>query len=145
MRGARTTAAIVLTLVVVSSGLLWSAPRTTAPSSIELNGPSISTAADGAIWPTLGDWVSFSVTYPKQAEHFGPRIQVLCYQNEQIVYGEAGPYYQDFQLGAASSDWLRNGGTAECVADLYYWSYNGGQKFNFLATTSFTAGGSNTN
>jgi hypothetical protein len=32
-------------------------------------------------------------------------------------------------------------GPAECHADLFYWSYNGGQKFNQLATTTFNADG----
>jgi hypothetical protein len=27
------------------------------------------------------------------------------------------------------------------VADLYYWSYQGGQKFNWLASVEFDAGG----
>jgi len=66
----------------------------------------------------------------------------MCYQNGTLVYGEAGPYYHAFQLGGASSDWLNNSpGPATCVADLYYWSYQGGQKFNWLASVQFDAGG----
>ena len=66
----------------------------------------------------------------------------MCYQNGTLVYGEAGPYYHTFQLGGASSDWLNNSpGPATCVADLYYWSYQGGQKFNWLASVQFDAGG----
>ena len=127
---------------------LTAAPRTaTTAATIALNVPTTQLAAftatgDATIWPALGDSVTFAVTYPKTVEKYGPRIQVLCYQDGALVYGEAGPYYQSFLLGGASSDWLNNSpGPASCVADLYYWSYQGGQKFNWLASVEFSAGG----
>jgi hypothetical protein len=127
---------------------LAAAPRTSSPATIALNVPSsqvtafTGTSGSATIYPSLGDSVTFSVTYPKTVEKFGPRIQVLCYQNGTLVYGEAGPYYQAFLLGGASSNWLNNSpGPANCVADLYYWSYQGGQKFNWLASVEFEAGG----
>ena len=135
-----------LSAFVLFGATLVAAPRTTTPSTITLNQVSaVSTfaaAADSTIEPSLGDWVTFTVTYPKTVERFGPRIQVLCYQDGTLVYAEAGPHYQSFLLGGGSSPWLNNSpGPARCVADLYYWSYQGGQKFNWLASTEFEAGG----
>lgn len=111
--------------------------RTPTPSTITLSQPT--GAAATADWPHLGDWVNFTVTYPKSVNKYGVRIQVICYQNGNLVYGEAGPYTQSFLLGGASSEWQQLGGPADCVADLYYWSYNGGQKFNWLASADFVA------
>ena len=122
--------------------------KTSAPSSITLNVPSTQVAAftgtsqDSTIFPSIGDSVSFTVSYPKTAEKYGPRIQVICYQNGQIVYAEAGAHYQAFQLGGFSSPWLNNSpGPASCRADLFYFSYSGGEKFNLLASVEFDAGG----
>jgi hypothetical protein len=42
----------------------------------------------------------------------------MCYQGDVLVYGEAGSPDHAFQLGGASSDWLRNKGAANCKADL---------------------------
>ena len=111
--------------------------RTPTPSTINLAPPTAVAATAG--WPHLGDWVNFQVTFPKSVNKYGVRIQVICYQNGNLVYGEAGPYTQSFLLGGGSSEWLRMGGAADCTADLYYWSYNGGQKFNWLASTEFAA------
>jgi len=95
----------------------------------------------------LGDTITFTVTYPKiadQGNNSGARIQVLCYQGEVLVYGEAGPATQGFKLGGSGSRWLYefpNYG-ASCVADLFYWSYRKGrQAFNWLASTDFEASG----
>ena len=122
-----------------------SGKTTTAPATIALAQSVVTAAAtDGAtIWPSLGDTVTFAVTYPKTVEKFGPRIQVMCYQDGSLVYGEAGPWYQGFLLGGAGSLWLYDSSTqgALCIADLYYWSYQGGQKFNWLASVEFDAAG----
>ena len=126
----------------VGAVTISAAPKPVAPATIELNGLATAVATPNAIWPALGDSVNFQVTFSKSAERFGPRIQVACFQGDQLVYAEAGPYYQYFLLGGASSDWLNTSqGPAHCVADLYYWSYQGGQKFNWLASTEFEAGG----
>lgn len=132
-----------LSAFVLLGATLVAAPRTTSPSTITLNQVStFAAAADSTIEPSLGDYVSFTVTYPKTVEKFGPRIQVLCYQDGTLVFAEAGPHYQSFLLGGGSSPWLNNSpGPAHCTADLYYWSYQGGQKFNWLASTEFEAGG----
>ena len=124
---------------LVCAVTLTAAPKSTEPSTIILNTPPSSASATP--WePRLGDWVTFTVTYPKTLDHYGVRIQVLCYQNGNLVYGEAGPYDQAFLLGGAMSPWYMNDGSATCHADLYYWSYNGGQKFNPLAWVEFAAG-----
>ena len=134
---------LLIGLLVACVGVvsISAAPKAIAPATIELNVVATA-AATSTIWPSLGDSINFAVTFPKSAEKFGPRIQVACYQGDQLVYAEAGPYYQYFLLGGASSDWLNTSqGPAHCVADLYYWSYQGGQKFNWLATTEFEAAG----
>ena len=130
---------------VLSMSTVLAAPKNVAPtpSSIELILPqTLTAAAETGFWPALGDWVSFSVSYPKTVDKFGARIQVLCYQGEFLVYAEAAPATQPFLLGSGSSPWLNDyPGPARCHADLYYWSYNGGQKFNWLASTEFDAAG----
>ena len=115
------------------------APKEIIRPSITLDVPLTATVAES--WePVLGDWVSFTVTFAKQVERYGPRVQLICYQGTTLVYGEAGPYEQSFLLGGGSSIWRTVGGSANCVADLYYWSYTGGQQqFNWLASTQFTA------
>ena len=139
---------LVLSLTVFGVTVTAAPPRATSTAaSITLNVPTtqvsaFTAAGDATIYPSIGDSVTFTVTFPKTVEKYGPRIQVMCYQNGTLVYGEAGPYYHAFQLGGASSDWLNNSpGPATCVADLYYWSYQGGQKFNWLASVEFDAGG----
>jgi hypothetical protein len=123
----------------VSGISLSAAPKSGDPASIILNVPAQSGAVSTPWAPKLGDTVTFTVSYPKTLDHYGVRIQVLCYQDGALVYGEAGPYNQGFLLGGAMSTWYLNDGAADCHADLYYWSTNGGQKFNQLATVAFSA------
>jgi hypothetical protein len=92
-------------------------------------------------WPRVGDTVAFVVTYPKQLDRYALRIQIVCYQNADMVWADAAPYDSTFVLGGTSSDWVITGGAANCAADLYYWSYNGGQKLNWLAATYFDVAG----
>ncbi len=91
--------------------------------------------------PHLGGYVTFSVSYAGNVK--SPRIQVMCYQDGALVYGEAGPADQSFLLGGASSTWLTNGGPASCTADLFYivWNGNNPQQVFFLVSTSFDAAG----
>ncbi|OGH07454.1 MAG: hypothetical protein A2171_00280 [Candidatus Levybacteria bacterium RBG_13_35_9] len=90
--------------------------------------------------PALGVYVTFSTSYPKNIRN--PRIEVLCYQDNNLVYGEAGSVGDAFLLGGAGSKWIYETpeiGT-ECKANLFYFgSYKGDQTYNQLATTSFTA------
>jgi hypothetical protein len=126
----------------LSTAMVSAAPRTDAVATIDLNVPSYAaptTSSTGAIWPRLGDSVTFSVSYPKNLDHYGVRIQVLCYQNGALVYGTAGPWNSDFLLGGSMSTWFLTNGDSDCVASLYYWSYQGSQKWNYLAETQFHA------
>ena len=135
---------LIIALALCAVPTVAAGPRTpVTAATIALNVPTttLQTFSEGQ-WPNLGDTVTFTVTYPKTANRYDPRIQVMCYQDGVLVYGEAGPYYQGFHLGGSGSLWLyQTPGPAHCIADLYYWSYNGGQKFNWLASTEFDAGG----
>ncbi|MEX0784294.1 MAG: hypothetical protein WD557_16760 [Dehalococcoidia bacterium] len=86
----------------------------------------------------LGDTVTFTFSAP---EARSPRIQVMCYQDGVLVYGEAGPASQGFMLAGGSSDWLVKGGEADCDVTLYEWDWKPVQTFVPYATTSFHAGG----
>jgi len=124
---------ICLVLLLASGGATtWAGPPPQSESAtLKLNNPPP---------PSLGLWVTFTATYPKKMEHYGIRVQILCYQNGgELVYGEAGPHDQPFLLGGASSEWLRRGGEADCTADLYYWTFGGGQQFHWMASTTFHA------
>lgn len=134
---------VVLTSVLVFGVTTASAQRNknNEPATVTLNPPSAQRTASAAEWPSLGDYVTFSATYPKQLEAKGVRIQVMCYQDGNLVFGMAGAHDYAFLLGGSMSQWYLTGGAVSCVADLYYWSYNGGQKFNWLATTQFDAAG----
>jgi hypothetical protein len=128
-----------LAAVIVVLGLTAvSAQKPTTPSTIVLNPPP-----EGQLdsWPALGDWVGFTASFAKQLESKNIRVQVLCYQGGELVYGMAGSHDTPMQLGGGMSQWYLNGGPASCVADLYYWSYNRGQRFNWLASTNFEAFG----
>ncbi len=112
---------------------------------------------------TLGTNVTFAAGYPSNTKN--PRVEVLCYQPSDpsglalfdpargyLVYGETGDIgqargdgtsplgYNGFLLGGGMSAWLLNGGSAECVANLFYFGQRAGtQTFNILASTSFAA------
>ena len=129
----------VVVATVLAATSLAAAPSKTDPSTIILNAPA-GLAAPATGWePRLGDTVTFTVTYPKTLDHYGVRIQVLCYQDGNLVFGMAGPYDYQFLLGGSMSQWYMGDGAAECHADLYYWSNSGGQKFNLLTSTTFNA------
>ena len=105
-------------------------------SSITLNQSSGLTQSQ----PHLGGSVTFTAVYPTNVKT--PRVEVLCYQNGALVYGEAGSPGDAFLLGGGGSLWLTAGGSASCVANLYYFTWNGGQPGTvYLATTSFDAVG----
>lgn len=129
----KTVSKVLCVVALIAFGIstaTWAAPKPPVPATIALTAGSDT---------SLGGWVLFDTSVPKSVEKFDPRVQVLCYQDNTLVYGEAGPRSQAFLLGGASSAWLVAGGPAHCVADLYYWSYQGVQKFNWLATVEFDA------
>jgi hypothetical protein len=130
------TLAFVLAAVVASSA----APRPDSIASVSLkavNGTTLTATLAAILVPHLGDNVTFDASFANNVKN--PRIQVLCYQSGALVYGMAGPWDQEFLLGGSMSTWFLTNGDADCVATLYYWSYQGSQKFNFLAETQFAA------
>ena len=110
----------------------------TVQAWIGLNGVSDARTAAGE--PSLGDSVTFSTVVPKNVNN--PRIEVLCYQAGELVFGMAGAIDYSFQLGGGGSIWKDRGGAADCKANLYYFSWKANTPTaTQLATTSFAAGG----
>ena len=114
------------------------------------NGP-LAVSADPSIRPFetdlhYGGSVSFAVTYPAMKDT--PLVRVLCFQSGQMVY-----QYSQWSDGSAtwtpqfrlwSDPWAANGGgRADCVADLYYFTYQGQTQTGvvYLAHTELTASG----
>jgi hypothetical protein len=88
--------------------------------------------------PSLGSWVTFTTVIPSNVNN--PRVEVLCYQNGALVYGEGGSPTDAFLLGGGGSIWLSSGGSASCIANLYYFTWKGGQPATvYLAATRFDA------
>jgi len=94
--------------------------------------------------PHFGGAVSFAVSYPAMKDT--PQVRVLCFQSGQMVYqysqwsNGADPWVPSFALWSAP--WAANGGgAADCVADLYYFTYQGQTQTGviYLAHTEFTA------
>ncbi len=124
-----------------------------AARSKDIAGSSISLVEAGA---KLGDTIHFTYTLPKGVKDAPngsgtqARIQVMCYQGDSLVYGEALNAFDaktsGLLLGGAGSLWLYDStyihNSSDCVATLYQWDYSGGsQKFVSFTTTSFTASG----
>jgi hypothetical protein len=135
----RLSLGLVASIVILGVSTVSAQRKDTEPSTVALNPPSATAAATTGAWPALGDWVTFSATFPKQLESKSVRIQVMCYQDGALVYGAAASYTDAQQLGGGMSDWYLTGGPASCVATLYYWTYNRVQRFNWLAETHFDA------
>jgi hypothetical protein len=125
--------AVVATPAVAGKGGNGKGNGSTAATSASIN----LNEAD----PALGSELTFSTTYPNSAKN--PRIDVRCYQNGTLVYGEAGGVNQVFVLGGYASDWKAAGGPANCSARLFDLSWNGNnmQDVTWLASTSFDAAG----
>ena len=81
--------------------------------------------------------MSFAVAYPSGTKN--PRIDVMCYQGDALVYGEAGTVGHTFVLGGYASAWKTNGGGASCTARLFdlIWNGNSMQQVVWLASTTF--------
>jgi hypothetical protein len=109
--------------------------------SITLN-PVSSSAGELALQsgPALGTTVTFTTVIPTNVKT--PRVEVLCYQNGSLVYGEGGAPTDAFLLGGGGSLWLSAGGAASCVANLYYFTWTANKPATvYLATTRFDAAG----
>ena len=135
-----------LAAVALSAGSLTAQSRLTLAATIELGSP-VAFSGDTVTWPALGESLTFKSTFPKSLEKANPQILINCHQNDQLVYGETRAYYDAFMLGGSGSLWASDvapgdrEAPAHCVATLFYWSYQGGQKLNRLAETQFAAAG----
>lgn len=134
--------------VVLASALatvpVAAAPKTQA--SIILNAPvqltsSLTAGATSTAWPTLGDYVTFTVTIPDSLRSDFVFVQVLCYQGpiHSLTFAASGPPDTEFLLGGTNSPWLSSGGPASCNADLFYWTRGG--KYTVIASTDFEVAG----
>lgn len=96
--------------------------------------------------PSLGDVVTFSYTGVTDdcGKNYGPRclrIELVCSQAGTPVYVGDAEASQQFLLGGGVSQWVTNGGPADCTAMLYYYSsYNPVTRVD-LANTPFSAAG----
>jgi hypothetical protein len=140
-----------LLLAALIAALLLALSPIYAPAR-SISAGHVSAAARGTSWitlnqatsaasvqPSLGSDVSFATGYPANVKN--PRIEVLCYQGSDLVYGEAGSVDHTFLLGGGGSIWLSKGGAAACTANLFYFGFHAGhQTYNWLASTSFSAG-----
>lgn len=126
------------------SAVLIVLPVSAAPSA------QSGTIAIDSSSPALGDIVTFTTTTSGIKGNQNPRIEITCYQDNVLTYAEAHnvtPTYpapwdgSSFQLGGGSSQWLTDGGPANCNAILYYWDNHPTQHQVILATMSFSAGG----
>lgn len=91
--------------------------------------------------PKLGDTVTFSFIAPSGTrvctnQQACLRIQLVCYQGGAPVYAQQELATDNFQLGGFSSQWLANGGAADCMAQLFEWQKSGKTQA-FYASTAF--------
>jgi len=113
----------------------------TGESSIILNEPAATESATAvSSGPRLGSTASFTTVAAGLAGWEYPMAAVWCYQGDVLVYMELAFPDSTFLLGGSSSDWVTNGGAADCEAYLYaYGSKGGEQSIRTLAGTSFYA------
>jgi len=124
-----------ITAMVLAPAAASAAPKSVTPTIALASSDVARTTA-----PALGTYVHFDSVYPTTVKN--PRIEVLCYQDGSLVYGEAGGVNDAFLLGGGGSAWKDSGGSAACDANLYYFSWKAGkQTYNRLASTWFSAGG----
>ena len=72
--------------------------------------------------PAFQDTVTFTTTGTEKMRN--PRIILVCYQGDDLVYGENGALDYGFILGGYSSPWtMLGGGPADCTATIadYVW------------------------
>lgn len=97
--------------------------------------------------PRLGATVTFAYTAPDGIrddcanQQACLRIQLLCYQGVQPVYGQQElAMGNSFLLGGGSSDWINNGLPADCTATLYQWRKAGKEFVGYVSTTFHAEG-----
>jgi len=127
--GAVATIAIV---ALAASSASAAKPRTSTSTT--------STIALNESAPALGTNVTFTTSASGLAGWEWPMVYVSCRQGGTSVYGALDQPSATFQLGGGSSQWLTNGGSADCTATLYAYGLRGGQETaRSLASTSFSA------
>jgi hypothetical protein len=124
-----------ITLVIMVAGAFTAVPVYASGS-----GPQTSTTASIALTPgdpSLSESVTFVTTYPKATK--SPAVEINCYQNSVLVWGQVGLVTDSYKLGGDSSPWLTNGGTATCFSNLDSITFKAGvETKTVLATMSFT-------
>jgi hypothetical protein len=137
------TAVILAAVASTVAAPAFAAKGEGGKSNVKGKGPASSTGYSivlATTGPRLGDLVDFDYSADRIKD---PRIQVMCYQSDELVYAESGPAGNSFLLGGGWSLWIERNGDADCAADLYFWDWNrrGQLVFMGLASTSFTAAG----
>ena len=121
-------AALLLSVVVIGSGSVLAGkgghPQI-GESSIVLNSDATGLVAGAASSPRLGGTVSFTTVAAGLAGWEYPMVAVWCYQGDVLVYMELATPESVFVLGGGSSDWLTNGGAADCEAYRYAYGTKG--------------------
>jgi hypothetical protein len=107
------------------------AAKPTGTSSIALDQSS----------PHMGDTVTFTTSVSGLHGSEWPMVYVECSQGGTVVYGALDAPEAAFQLGGGSSQWLTNGGPADCTATLFAYKLQGGETARALALIAFAAGG----
>ena len=91
--------------------------------------------------PKLGDTITFTTSYPETLNRYWIYVNLLCYQapGRTLVFAVTLPPDSSFLLGGTNSGWKLYGGSASCIADLFYWS--NGFKYTVIASTEFEVAG----
>jgi hypothetical protein len=122
---------IAAAVIVVPAHAIAKAPAEVATISLDQTSPR------------LGDVVTFSLT-PLSSKVKNVGVNVDCYQSGVLVFGWASwePGYAT-HLGGGASDWLTNGGPADCTAVALSYTWRGGQQYAAVVsnTIAFAAGG----
>jgi hypothetical protein len=134
-----------LALFVVAAGAAAMPKSAGASGTLEM---SSGAARLAALEPAKGDGVTLTASYSGLRKQDTVRVQLLCYQDIGVVYGDAvtltgTPQTVSFTLGAnsatATSIW--DGGNAHCVGYLFYITNVGGGNTQQLASVAFDATG----
>ena len=133
-----------LAIFVVAAGAAAMPKSAGAAGTLDVSGA----AKLATLAPAKGDNVSLAATYSGVRKQDTVRVQLLCYQDIGVVYGDAvtlggSPQTVSFTLGqnssTATSVW--NGGNAHCVGYLYSVTNVGGGNTQQLASLGFDATG----
>ena len=133
---------ILLTLAAVLAGLsLIASTEAKRPAHA---GPPASTGTlslDQSA-PSLGDTVTYTFTF-EGTKNNDVMVATVCSQGGTPVFSTIWPAENGAAtlLGGVASNWLENGGPADCVAYLFYWDRHPVQTEVRLAEIAYAAGG----